>query len=221
MGPSLPPRRSRRPFRGGCSIASHGHGSSSASFPWRWRPPGSCCSQIARRSSRPRAVRSTGSASLLSPSTLFCFTYVFSQGSRWDWFEEPRIVWLTVAGAAALLAFLGQQVVANGRRPARLHLVAVRRFLLRLHRQLCRRRRLVRECVPDSVVCRVRPRVYAYRCRPALVAERRAFRRRAPHCRVPHAGPPPSSGCHSAFWNPDDHGCDVDAVRLDQRKRRG
>jgi MFS transporter, DHA2 family, multidrug resistance protein len=46
--------------------------------------------------------------------TLFCFTYVFSQGSRWDWFEEPRILWLTVIGAATLLAFLGQQVLAKG-----------------------------------------------------------------------------------------------------------
>ncbi|MBP1886070.1 MFS transporter [Sinorhizobium mexicanum] len=45
---------------------------------------------------------------------LFCFTYVFSQGSRWDWFEEPRILWLTVIGVAALLTFLGQQVLAKG-----------------------------------------------------------------------------------------------------------
>ncbi|NGO51082.1 DHA2 family efflux MFS transporter permease subunit [Allomesorhizobium camelthorni] len=45
---------------------------------------------------------------------LFCFTYVFSQGSRWDWFEEPRIMCLTLIGAAALLAFLGQQVMAKG-----------------------------------------------------------------------------------------------------------
>ncbi|MCV9967600.1 DHA2 family efflux MFS transporter permease subunit [Pararhizobium sp. BT-229] len=47
--------------------------------------------------------------------TLFCFTYVLSQGSRWDWFEEPRILWLTAIGAAALLAFLGRQVLAEGR----------------------------------------------------------------------------------------------------------
>ncbi|MGF6331366.1 DHA2 family multidrug resistance protein [Pseudomonas sp. BS3782 TE3695] len=46
--------------------------------------------------------------------TLLCSTYVLSQGSRWDWFEEPRILWLTVIGAAALLAFLGQQVLAKG-----------------------------------------------------------------------------------------------------------
>ena len=45
---------------------------------------------------------------------LFCFTYVFSQGNRWDWFEEPHIVWMTVIGAATLLAFLGQQVMAKG-----------------------------------------------------------------------------------------------------------
>jgi len=45
----------------------------------------------------------------------FCFTYVLNQGSRWDWFAEPRILWLTVIGAAALLAFLGQQMLARRR----------------------------------------------------------------------------------------------------------
>ncbi|QIO30405.1 DHA2 family efflux MFS transporter permease subunit [Bradyrhizobium sp. 1(2017)] len=45
---------------------------------------------------------------------LFCFTYVLNQGRRWDWFEESRILWLTVIGAAALLAFLGRQVLASG-----------------------------------------------------------------------------------------------------------
>ncbi|MCY1215619.1 Multidrug export protein EmrB [compost metagenome] len=51
----------------------------------------------------------------LLASVIFCFTYVLSQGSRWDWFEEPRIFWLTLTGLATLLAFLGQQVLANGR----------------------------------------------------------------------------------------------------------
>lgn len=46
---------------------------------------------------------------------LFCFTYVLSQGSRWDWFEEPRILWLTLIGAGALLLLLGQQAMARGR----------------------------------------------------------------------------------------------------------
>jgi DHA2 family multidrug resistance protein len=50
--------------------------------------------------------------SLIS-AALFCFTYVFSQGSRWDWFEEPRILWLTVIGMATLLAFVGQQMIAK------------------------------------------------------------------------------------------------------------
>lgn len=50
----------------------------------------------------------------LVATTLFCFTYVLGQGSRWDWFEEPRIVWLTSIGTATLLAFLGQQVIAEG-----------------------------------------------------------------------------------------------------------
>ena len=40
---------------------------------------------------------------------LFCLTYVLSQGSRWDWFEAPRIVWLAVLGTTSLLAFVLQQ----------------------------------------------------------------------------------------------------------------
>lgn len=50
--------------------------------------------------------------SLIS-TTLLCFTYVFSQGSRWNWFEEPRILWLTIIGAATLLAFSAQQIVTK------------------------------------------------------------------------------------------------------------
>ena len=50
----------------------------------------------------------------LMSGALFSLTYVLSQGSRWDWFEEPRILWLTVIGMATLLAFLGQQVLAKG-----------------------------------------------------------------------------------------------------------
>ncbi|MDH4873517.1 DHA2 family efflux MFS transporter permease subunit [Pseudomonas sp. BN515] len=53
--------------------------------------------------------------SALIAIVILCFTYVLSQGSRWDWFEEPRVLWLTLTGVAALLAFLGQQVLANGR----------------------------------------------------------------------------------------------------------
>ncbi|VVP66338.1 Multidrug export protein EmrB [Pseudomonas fluorescens] len=50
----------------------------------------------------------------LIATSLFCLTYVFSQGERWDWFEEPRILWLSVIGVATLLAFFGQQVLAKG-----------------------------------------------------------------------------------------------------------
>lgn len=45
---------------------------------------------------------------------LFSLTYVFNQGARWDWFEEAHILWLTVIGGTALLAFLGQQMIAKG-----------------------------------------------------------------------------------------------------------
>jgi len=51
---------------------------------------------------------------VLMACSLFCFTYVLSQGSRWDWFEAPRILWLTLIGSSALLAFIGQQLHAGG-----------------------------------------------------------------------------------------------------------
>ena len=46
---------------------------------------------------------------------LSCFTYVLSQGSRWDWFEAPRIVWSSVLGAVALLLLVGQKAMARER----------------------------------------------------------------------------------------------------------
>src|SRR5262245_51590320 len=50
---------------------------------------------------------------LLVSTALFCFTYVLSRGSRWDWFEESRIVWLTLIGAATLLVLLGQHALTE------------------------------------------------------------------------------------------------------------
>ncbi len=76
--------------------------------------------------------------------------------------------------------------------PAGFHLVPVGGFLLRVHRQFRRRRRLVRERVPDSVVRRVRPCIHANRRRPAPVAERRAFHRRPSHSLL--------SSCRSAVF---------------------
>jgi DHA2 family multidrug resistance protein len=49
----------------------------------------------------------------LGSTSLACVTYVLSQGSRWDWFEEPHIRWLTAVGVATLLACLGRKIL-NG-----------------------------------------------------------------------------------------------------------
>jgi DHA2 family multidrug resistance protein len=46
---------------------------------------------------------------LLISTSLFAVTYVLTQGSRWDWFEEPHIVWLAILGVASLLVFLARQ----------------------------------------------------------------------------------------------------------------
>ncbi|MCG6205804.1 MFS transporter [Rhodopseudomonas sp. HC1] len=52
---------------------------------------------------------------LLIVVTLFCASYVLSQGSRWDWFGQPRIVWLTAIGAVAAFLFVAQQIAAGPR----------------------------------------------------------------------------------------------------------
>lgn len=57
----------------------------------------------------PTAPRSDGVGMVLAFSSLGCLTYVLSQGSRWDWFEEPHILGGTVVGIAGLLLFLGHQ----------------------------------------------------------------------------------------------------------------
>ena len=51
----------------------------------------------------------------LMSGMFFCFTYLFNQGSRWNWFDEPRILWFTLTGVALLVTFLGQQALARGR----------------------------------------------------------------------------------------------------------
>jgi DHA2 family multidrug resistance protein len=52
---------------------------------------------------------------LLISVTFLCFTYVLNQGSRWRWFEQSRIVWSSLIGAAALLTFLGRQMMCKER----------------------------------------------------------------------------------------------------------
>jgi DHA2 family multidrug resistance protein len=42
-----------------------------------------------------------------------CLTFVFSQGSRWNWFDEPRIVLVSLLGVASLIAFAGQQLLSD------------------------------------------------------------------------------------------------------------
>jgi len=46
-------------------------------------------------------------------AALGCVTYICSQGSRWNWFDEPRIVWLTIAAVTAFGAFLVRQVTTR------------------------------------------------------------------------------------------------------------
>lgn len=38
-----------------------------------------------------------------------CLCYALNQGARWDWFDAPRIAWLSLTGAAALIVFIVHQ----------------------------------------------------------------------------------------------------------------
>lgn len=44
---------------------------------------------------------------------LCCVVYVLSQGSRWNWYNDGQIVWLTVLGLGSLAAFLVRQMKAG------------------------------------------------------------------------------------------------------------
>ena len=152
---------------------------------------------------------------------LFCLTYVLSQGSRWDWFEERRILWLAVIGTATLLAFLGQQMITKGRGLVDFTAFRTEDFSFAFIVSFVAGAALFGSAFLIPFLRGFRPGVQTDRRRPALVAKRRALHRRAPPCGFPHAGPPHSPDRHGAVRNPDDHGRDVDAFRLDQRERRG
>lgn len=60
-----------------------------------------------------RSLDGTGLA--LLAAALFGATYVFSQGSRWDWFEAGRIVWFSLIAGVGLILFLIRQRRAGAR----------------------------------------------------------------------------------------------------------
>ncbi|QXC53033.1 MFS transporter (plasmid) [Agrobacterium salinitolerans] len=45
-----------------------------------------------------------------------CLTYVLNQGNRWDWFEEPSILVLTIVGVVALVAIFAFEVFGDRER---------------------------------------------------------------------------------------------------------
>jgi MFS transporter, DHA2 family, multidrug resistance protein len=53
----------------------------------------------------------------LVSAALGCFTYVLSQGNRWDWFEDQGVIWPAALGSAAVLAFLGRQWIGKREGP--------------------------------------------------------------------------------------------------------
>jgi DHA2 family multidrug resistance protein len=48
-----------------------------------------------------------------------CLVFVLQEGSRYDWFEEPKITRLTIGGVAALALFVGWQIRAQNCAPGR------------------------------------------------------------------------------------------------------
>jgi len=51
---------------------------------------------------------------LLAPG-MVCLAFVLQEGNRWNWFEAPRIVYLTVIGALAFAGFVLRQLRMQGR----------------------------------------------------------------------------------------------------------
>ena len=59
---------------------------------------------------RIRAVRLDWLGLALFAIAAFCLTYILSQGSRWNWFQEPFIVLLALAGVASLILLIIYQL---------------------------------------------------------------------------------------------------------------
>ena len=158
---------------------------------------------------------------LLISVTLSCFTYVLSQGSRWDWFEEPRILWLTVIGTATLLAFLGQQVMTSGHGLLDFTVFRSDDFAFAFIVSFVAGAALFGSAflIPAFAVS-----VLAFTPTDAgllLLPSGALFVGAPPDRRLPVPGASCCSVRDGTLRNSDDHGGDVDAVRLDQRKRRG
>ncbi len=157
----------------------------------------------------------------LVSATLFCFTYVLSQGTRWDWFEESRILWLTVIGTAALLVFLGRQAMTKGQGLLDFTLFRSEDFSFAFVVSFVAGAALFGSAflIPSFAVS-----VLAFTPTDAgllLLPSGALFIGALLTRCFPHADPPCSSDRHGALWYPYDHGRDVDAVRLDHRERRG
>ncbi|WDY60450.1 MFS transporter [Pseudomonas sp. PSKL.D1] len=66
------------------------------------------------RALRPPAQRFDWLGMALIAASLGGFTYLLSQGNRWDWFEQAHIRWVAVLALASLLAPFGQQAMRKG-----------------------------------------------------------------------------------------------------------
>lgn len=65
----------------------------------------------------------------LISASLMCITYICVQGSRWNWFDEHRIVCLSALACLTLFAFVMQQSVSHGPRLLDLSVFRVDDFL--------------------------------------------------------------------------------------------
>lgn len=64
-----------------------------------------------------RVTRLDGIGLALLVVALVCIVYLLQQGSRWNWFDEPRIVHLSLLGGTAFGTFLIWQLCRQGRDP--------------------------------------------------------------------------------------------------------
>jgi DHA2 family multidrug resistance protein len=64
---------------------------------------------------RTRARRIDWLGLVLVPVIAGCLVYVLRQGSRWEWFEEPKVVYAALVATTGFLVFLVRQVKRQGR----------------------------------------------------------------------------------------------------------
>jgi DHA2 family multidrug resistance protein len=155
---------------------------------------------------------------MLISVALFCVSYVLSRGSRWDWLEEPHILWLTVLGGASFLFVLGRHAFGNGRRLFDAAPFCVESFSFAFAVSFVAGAGLSGSAFLIPLFSRSSLALTYLETGKLLLPSGALFRVVAPS-RLHDTGAAGASDRHNTDWYPDDHDGHVDALRHHECER--